>query len=157
VDLLDLVIAALRLLLVAVLYGFLIVVVRVAARGLQVRPPGTDRGAQRAALATTAPVTGLRLVVVAPGGAALRVGQVVEVGDGVVLGRAERAGLVLADATVSSEHARVQRGGQGWLVADLGSTNGTRLNDTPLPQHGETPLASGDVLSLGNVKLRVAR
>src|SRR5947209_5030345 len=72
----------------------------------------------------------LRLRVVEGASSPLAPGEVVEVGDGAVLGRVARADLVLADPTVSSEHARVSRIGRAWVVTDLGSTNGTRVNGT---------------------------
>jgi hypothetical protein len=139
-DLLDLLILALRIALVALLYLFLLVVMRTAARGL--------RGAPRAA-----PVpASLQLVVVEPGDTHLRAGQAIEVADGATLGR-QQAEVTLADPAVSAEHARIRRIGRAWVVSDLGSTNGTRVNDARV--NGEMPLAHGDVLTLGNVRLQV--
>jgi hypothetical protein len=135
-ELLDLAILALRIALVALLYLFLWLVIRFAAQGL--------RPAQRHQL---------RLQVIDAGSSPLGTGELIVVADGAVLGRTEQADLVVSDATVSVEHARVKRVGRGWVIADLGSTNGTRVNDSPVK--GETPLAAGDVLGLGNVRLRV--
>jgi pSer/pThr/pTyr-binding forkhead associated (FHA) protein len=135
-DLLDLAILALRIALVALLYLFLWLVIRFAAQGL--------RPAQRHQL---------RLQVIDAGSSPLGTGELIVVADGAILGRTEQADLVVSDATVSVEHARVKRVGRGWVIADLGSTNGTRVNDSPVK--GETPLAAGDVLGLGNVRLRV--
>jgi pSer/pThr/pTyr-binding forkhead associated (FHA) protein len=45
------------------------------------------------------------------------------------------------------------RVGRAWVVADLGSTNGTRVNDARV--NGQTPVAHGDVLTLGNVRFKV--
>jgi hypothetical protein len=140
VDLLDLAILALRILLVALLYLFLGLVLRFASRSLRPQP---------------APRHELRLEVVDAGSAALAPGDVIDVADGAVLGRTERADLVVSDATVSVEHARVRRVGRVWVVTDLGSTNGTHINDSPV--NGEAPLAAGDVLRLGNVRLKVVR
>jgi hypothetical protein len=138
VDLLDLAILALRILLVALLYLFLGLVLRFASRSLRAEP---------------APRPGLRLEVVDAGGAPLAPGDVIDVADGAVLGRTDRADLVVSDATVSVEHARVRRVGRVWVITDLGSTNGTHLNDSPVS--GDTPLAAGDVVRLGNVRLKV--
>jgi hypothetical protein len=138
VDLLDLAILALRIVLVALLYLFLGLVLRFAARSLRLEPP---------------PRHGLRLEVVDAGSTPLTPGAVMDVFDGAVLGRTERADLVVSDSTVSVEHARVRRVGQAWVITDLGSTNGTHINDAPV--HGETPIAAGDVLRLGNVRLKV--
>jgi hypothetical protein len=138
VDLLDLAILALRLVLVALLYLFLGLVLRFAARSLRREP---------------APRHGLRLEVVDAGSAALTPGDVIDVSDGAVLGRTDQADLVVSDATVSVEHARVRRIGRVWVISDLGSTNGTHINESPV--NGDTPLAAGDVLRLGNVRLKV--
>src|SRR5438105_247149 len=81
----------------------------------------------------------LRLVVVEPGASELSTGQTIQVRDGATLGRAARAMVVIADPTVSSEHARINRVGRAWVVADLGSTNGTRVNQADVK--GATPLA----------------
>jgi FHA domain len=144
VDALDVAILALRLALVLLLYLFLAVVVRLAARGLNA-PVQASSGAPRAAE--------LQLLVEEPAASALPAGGVIAVHDGTTLGRAERAGVLVADPTVSAEHARIAWRGRTWTVADLGSTNGTLLNERPVD--GEAPLAPGDLLALGNVRLRV--
>jgi Inner membrane component of T3SS, cytoplasmic domain len=141
-DLLDLLILALRLALVALLYLFVVSVMRMAARGLRPQPPRAVE-----AVAT------LRLVVLEPGASDLAPGQAIEIFDSAILGRGGRADVVLADAAISAEHARISRVGRAWLISDLGSTNGTRLNDSRVD--GDLPLAHGDVLTLGNVRLRV--
>src|SRR5438105_12240995 len=115
-DALDVVILALRLALVGLLYLFLLSVMRFAARGLRTAPAVARPPADSAEL---------RLIVVDAGGAALRAGQVVRLNDGATLGRGTAADVVLADSTVSAEHARVFRVGRAWVVSDLGSTNGT--------------------------------
>ena len=144
-DLLDLLILALRILLVALLYLFLASVMRMAARGL--RP-------YRTRLVEPVPVPVLRLVVLEPGASALAHGQTLELADGAILGRADDVDVVLADPAVSSRHARVSRVGRAWVISDLGSTNGTRLNDSRVD--GDVPLAHGDVVTLGNLRFRVA-
>jgi hypothetical protein len=149
VDLLDVVILALRLALVALLYLFLAMVMRGAIRGLRTAP---QRAAEpERAVETRAP--DLQLVVQEPGSSTLQSGQMVELADGAVLGRSTRAEVVIADSSVSAEHARVFRVGRAWVVTDLGSTNGTQVNETPV--NGEMPLAANDVLTLGSVRLQV--
>ena len=51
-------------------------------------------------------------------------------GDGTVftIGRAASSDLRLTDMTVSWRHAELRRVGGDWVLADLGSTNGTRAN-----------------------------
>ena len=145
-DLLDLLILALRIVLVALLYLFLASVMRMAASGLR---PRRTRGVEPVPV----PVPVLSLVVLESGSSDLVPGQAVELKDAAILGRAERADVVLADPAVSSEHARVSRVGRAWVISDLGSTNGTRLNDRRVD--GDVPLAQGDVVALGNVRFRV--
>src|SRR5262245_21603874 len=99
------------------------------------------------------PAQRLSLRVVEPGASNLTPGAVLQLGDGTTLGRGEQADVVLADPAVSSEHARVDHVGRGWVVIDLGSTNGTRVNEAII--RGRTRLAAGDVLSLGTVRLEV--
>ena len=145
-DVVDLVILALRLLLVALLYAFLVLVLRVAVRGLRPKPEA----------ATTVSRNGhapLKLVVLEPGASRLQAGQVLELEDGATLGRAQRAGLVVDDPSVSGEHARLNRVGRAWVVADLGSTNGTRVNQARIS--GRSSLTDGDVLTIGMVRLQV--
>ncbi|MGH7439821.1 MAG: sigma 54-interacting transcriptional regulator, partial [Polyangiaceae bacterium] len=79
-----------------------------------------------------------------------------ESGESVVLiGRAEGAHLVLPDEHVSSEHAQVVLAGEGYVLRDLRSTNGTAVlragRRTPLDETNarEVALADGDVVELG--------
>jgi pSer/pThr/pTyr-binding forkhead associated (FHA) protein len=153
-DPLDVAILALRLALVLVLYLFLLSVVRAATRTLRAEstPPARPRAAAQKAPAQKP--TRLQLQVVEPGSSGLPAGQLIEVPDGATLGRAGQASIVVADPTVSAQHARVERlNGNAWMVVDLGSTNGTLVNQALV--QGDAALAPGDVLGLGNVRLRV--
>jgi hypothetical protein len=63
------------------------------------------------------------------------------------VGRASNNAVVLADETVSWHHAQIWiEGGVAWL-RDLGSRNGTFLNDERVV--GSTPMADGDVVRIG--------
>ena len=70
--------------------------------------------------------------------------------DEVVLGRAADNLVVLTDASVSGKHCAVIRRGRQFLLRDLGSTNGTRLNDVTITEHQLSP---GDVFMAGDVEL----
>jgi hypothetical protein len=73
--------------------------------------------------------------------------------DTVVLGRLPECELVLADPNVSRRHAEIRRvDGGGWMLVDLGSTNGTKVNE--LRVNGTRPLEDGDTVSLGATTLR---
>jgi hypothetical protein len=67
---------------------------------------------------------------------------------GATLGRSRECEIVVDDANVSRKHAEIRPGPQGWTIADLGSTNGVRVNGRPV---GGTPapLADGDRVELG--------
>jgi hypothetical protein len=68
------------------------------------------------------------------------------------LGRDESsADLVLPDTNISRRHAQLTRDTAGWHLADLGSTNGTRVNG--LRVGAAVDLHSGDTVSLGLVTL----
>ena len=67
-----------------------------------------------------------------------------------VIGRLPECDVVLADSNVSRRHAEVRRKDDGVFVVDLGSTNGTRVNGTPVR---EQLLASGDEVSVGSTRL----
>jgi S-DNA-T family DNA segregation ATPase FtsK/SpoIIIE len=76
-------------------------------------------------------------------------GRTVPLGHGRhVLGRGAEATVALDDPDVSRRHAAVEIGGGAVTVADLGSTNGTRLNGEDL---GPSPRSwpAGEVLRLG--------
>jgi hypothetical protein len=74
-------------------------------------------------------------------------------GNEITLGRGGSSTVLLDDAFVSMVHARFRRGADGWLVEDLGSTNGTLLNGAPLLVPSR--VAPGDRLVLGGVTLEV--
>jgi pSer/pThr/pTyr-binding forkhead associated (FHA) protein len=67
-----------------------------------------------------------------------------------VIGRLPECGVVLQDSNVSRRHAELRRNGEVVVVTDLGSTNGTRVNGTPVR---EQVLSSGDEVSVGSTRL----
>lgn len=78
--------------------------------------------------------------------------RVAVTGEPIEIGRAADCGLVLADTRVSRHHARL-RGRDGLLVlTDLGSTNGTYVNEQRVR---EVVLGAGDRIQLGETRLVV--
>jgi hypothetical protein len=76
--------------------------------------------------------------------------------DGGTVGRSRDCDVVIASAEVSRQHMELRPRGDGWLVWDLGSTNGVRLNGRMIGGPNEpTPVRAGDRLELGTVVLRV--
>ena len=71
-------------------------------------------------------------------------------GSRVVMGRSRDCDVRLDDPNVSRRHAEVRREEGGWVVADLGSTNGVKLNGRRV---SEAPLKPGDEIALGLERL----
>jgi hypothetical protein len=67
------------------------------------------------------------------------------------IGRRPECNIVLADPNVSRTHAEIRAQGDGFLLTDLGSTNGTKINGVRVEQR---LLADGDELTFGNTRLR---
>jgi hypothetical protein len=82
---------------------------------------------------------------VLPDGTRVAIGE-----DPVVVGRLPECDVVLNDPNVSRRHAELRRSGEGVVVTDLGSTNGTRVNGVPVR---ERQLASGDEITVGSTSL----
>lgn len=68
------------------------------------------------------------------------------------IGRAQTCNLVLDSPEVSNFHARIVCTSAGRWIEDLGSTNGTWLNDERLPANERQPLTFGDRLRFGPVE-----
>jgi uncharacterized protein YegL len=73
----------------------------------------------------------------------------------VTLGRNDDNRLVIADASISGHHALLEVLPNALFVTDLGSTNGTKLNDQQLPEGTPTPVKDGDRLTFGALQFRV--
>jgi hypothetical protein len=70
---------------------------------------------------------------------------------GATLGRSRDCDIVLADGNVSRRHAEVRPRGDGWMVADLGSTNGVTVNGVRIEQ--AQLLRPGDRIEVGTTQL----
>jgi hypothetical protein len=84
--------------------------------------------------------------VILPSGDRLPLGRNV-----ITIGRSTSSDVVLDDANVSRAHAEIRPEGDGWLVVDLDSTNGTRVNGSPIRQRR---LSDGDQIAVGSSTLR---
>lgn len=62
------------------------------------------------------------------------------------IGRNDKNDIVIENAAVSAYHAVIKQSGQGMKLIDLGSSNGTRLNNKKLKKHQEAALKSGDTI-----------
>jgi hypothetical protein len=142
----------------AVLYIFVARAVKAAY--LELRPPASTRaGAAR----SQAPVPArppqkrsrkpVRRVAVVEGDS-LR-GKSFDIGDELTIGRAEKCSVVLDDPYVSQVHARIFPNNGGFMVEDLGSTNGTYLNRQRIT--APTELQRGDRVKIGKTVLELRK
>lgn len=69
----------------------------------------------------------------------------------ILIGRSSQAQIQIDHESVSRRHARLMLTEQGVSLADLGSTNGTYVNDDPIT---ERPLQNGDLLKVGRTILK---
>jgi len=82
-------------------------------------------------------------------GAEVDLGTQVLCDEPVTIGRDSEIELPLRDGSISRRHCRVEHTSEGaYILKDLGSTNGTRLNG--LRVHQPMPLADGDKIFLGS-------
>jgi serine phosphatase RsbU (regulator of sigma subunit) len=72
-------------------------------------------------------------------------------GDRAVLGRSHDCDLILPDVLLSRRHAEIARTARGWVLRDLGSLNGTRLNGVRVA--GDQLLHEGDVVVLSDWRI----
>src|SRR3954451_15384902 len=75
-------------------------------------------------------------------------GMEYDIGEGAVMGRGDQAEIRLEDPFASSRHARLLRQGGIVVLEDLGSTNGTYLNEELVT--GPQPLHRGDRVRIGD-------
>jgi hypothetical protein len=88
----------------------------------------------------------------AAGSLALPDGNRVTLGDEpVTIGRTPDCDVVLSDTNVSRRHAEVRRKGEDFVLLDLGSTNGSKVNGARV---SERALTDGDEITLGKTLLR---
>jgi len=117
-----------------------------AAPGYAAPPPSDATGIQSAQGRVPEGDADPRLVVErAPGHVP---GMEYEVGEGAIMGRGDQAEIRLEDPFASSRHARLVRQGAAIVLEDMGSTNGTYLNEELLS--GPQPLHAGDRVRIGD-------
>ena len=81
------------------------------------------------------------------------VGREFEIAGVLTIGRDRSVGLVLADQEISRRHASVSAEGDGIVVEDLGSTNGTYVNGEQISE--KRMLTVGEKVRLGNSVLQL--
>lgn len=137
--------AALRILFLALLYGFLFIVFRSTVRelGLTARQMTTGEGG----------IADAALLVLDPAESSLVAGSSVALDAVSIVGRGADSTIVVDDPHVSVRHAELRfKHGQWWL-RDLGSSNGTVLNGTPV--RAVMGVRPGDDIQCGRVRFRI--
>jgi pSer/pThr/pTyr-binding forkhead associated (FHA) protein len=123
-----------RLAFIALLYGFLWTVAR----------------AVRAQIAVPKPAPVWQISVLEPGAESPRY-ETIERSH--IAGRGEAVDILIGDTSVSDLHCRLALGGDRLTIQDLGSTNGTFVNDRRV--EGTTELASRDTIRIGRTIMEV--
>jgi len=138
----DAVILVLRIAVIALLYLFLFSIVVLTQREL------------RAEVAARSTSPRSRLIVIDPGPTPHVPGQAITLEPVTRFGRADSSTVVLDDDFVSTAHAMVLLKEDRWWIRDEGSTNGTYVNGVRVER--DVPLAEGDELQIGQVRLKMA-
>ncbi|MHB8576164.1 MAG: FHA domain-containing protein [Dehalococcoidia bacterium] len=133
-----------RLAVLALLYLFLAAVIRVVWRDIAAAAPARRGAIGRAVL----------LVSQAPP-ELFKLGERIPIEGIASIGRDSDNQVVIPDKTVSGRHAALAFREGRWWVEDLGSTNGTWVNDRQTT--GPTPLESADTIQIGRVAFELGR
>jgi pSer/pThr/pTyr-binding forkhead associated (FHA) protein len=136
--------------LLALLFLFIWRSMRWVVRGLNVErsAPG-GRGGKAASAGPPQPST---MIVYPPDGGRVRTFRM---GPSMIVGRSPECEVRLEDTYVSQQHARVFGKNDAWYVEDLGSTNGTFVNDQKLA--APALVQPGDRIRVGTTVLELRR
>jgi hypothetical protein len=144
----------LKIAFLVLLYGFILLIARSATKDLGGAPQESIvlGAAEAARLRAEAGAPSARLLVVES--PELRQGSTIEVTSPTVIGRDAGCGIRLErDDFASARHARIEARPDGIRIEDLGSTNGTFVNDERIK--GARRLSAGDVVRIGATELQV--
>lgn len=141
---LEFIILALRIAVIFFLYLFLYQILRAITRELR------TTGVQQTASSQYG-----NLVVLDPGRSGLEAGKRFVLNQVNTIGRGMTNDIALNDTFLSNEHAILQWDGQNWIVEDLESTNGTRMNGGEVLQ--PMLINYGDTIQLGRIALKLSR
>lgn len=72
--------------------------------------------------------------------------------DEIIIGRSHENVVCLEEPAISGQHCIITRKGRRFILRDLDSTNGTRLNGVVIKEHQLSPK---DVVSVGSVDIKI--
>ncbi|HIA72305.1 MAG TPA: FHA domain-containing protein [Phycisphaerales bacterium] len=72
-----------------------------------------------------------------------------EPGAELLFGRGSQCDIKLPEATISRQHGRFVSSGEGCFLVDLGSRQGTFVNDTQCQKEANTSITTGDMIRIG--------
>jgi len=145
----------LKYVFLAVLYIFMARAVK--AIYVEIKPPQTARvqqaGKRQSAVPGRRSKKAPRKIAVVEG-EGLK-GKTFDLNSETLIGRAEKCHIVLEDTYASQVHARIFSKGEGYMVEDMGSTNGTYLNRQKVTV--PTELQRGDHVKIGKTVLEMRK
>ena len=137
--------AALRVAFIALIYLFLFVVLRTTVRELAVAARTMTQGEGQA--------PAMALEVLDAGGSSLPPRTALTLEPASSIGRVAGNTIVIDDPHTSARHAELRFERGQWWLRDLGSSNGTMLNDEPV--RAVMGVRPGDVIQCGRVRFRL--
>jgi hypothetical protein len=140
-------ILGLRIAFIVLIYFFLYRVTRVMISELVVLGTVTGRGAEE-----MMPAANSALEMLEPAQSSYLVGEAIPLDHYSTIGRNASNSLQIDDSYVSGSHAELVFDQGAWWIIDLGSTNGSFVNDVPV--RSRTRIAANDIVQFGRVKLR---
>jgi pSer/pThr/pTyr-binding forkhead associated (FHA) protein len=165
----ELTLLLLRLLFLAIMWGFVFAIVyalRSDLFGQKARRMPVPAGATAPAPPLAAPTLAPKPAVARPSAGSLdarrlvitsgaKEGLEIDLPDEqLTIGRSQDSGLVIRDDYTSTHHARLLRWPEGWVVQDLDSTNGTYLDGTRVIVPTQVPLNTPVKIGTTSFELR---
>ena len=130
-------------LFIGLIYAMLLVVLLAVRREMQ--------GHLTGATSSAAPLKGRLKVINSGSDSRIRPGARLNLSIETSLGADPANDLVLTDQFISAQHARFRWDGAQWQLRDLGSTNGTFVNQRRLTPQQEQPVPLGATVMLGDM------